>query len=231
MPKWIARRLILSLGMFLTSACAFTQATTPLNQPTEEFIIEGLCENPFFPVTQNATWTYASTDGTNNFTYIETISAVHPSGFTLTTQTNESTYTQEWACETGGLKALQLDTFTKFGINNQWNTEEVIGVTLPKEMVAGMQWLYSINLEQATYTVVMQEQGIENITVSAGSFETIKIEATHKLENSLEATSNFTASSTIWYASNIGYIKSINTLEQAGVTKKLTTELQSYSIP
>lgn len=227
----IISRFILSLGMFLISACAFTQPTSLVEQPAEEFIIEGLCDNPLFPVKQNATWTYASTDGTNNFTYIETISAIQPDGFTLTTQTNESTATQEWACETGGLKALQLDTFTKFGINNQWNTINVIGVNLPKEIISGMQWLYSLDLEQATYTAIMQEQGIENITTSAGTFEAIKFQASHKLESSVDATTAFTATGIIWYAPNIGSVKSINTIEYRGTTTTLTTELQSYSIP
>lgn len=221
-------RFILSLCLFLLSACSFTGNNSAPAQPTAEFIIEGLCDNSLYPVKQNATWTYSSTDGTNNFNYTETITQVTPTGFTLTTQINDLIDTQNWSCETGGLKALQLGAINS--LTSQSATLEVTGVNLPKELISGMQWLYSLKLEQGTYTIIMQEMGNESITTSAGTFDATKFQANHQFE-SADAQLNFSDASTVWYAQNIGLIKSIDDIQKNEGKFTVTTELISYNIP
>ena len=164
-------RFILTLCLFLLSACSFTSTDSSSPQPTEEFIIEGLCDNTLFPVKQNATWTY-SVIGNENFNYTETITQVTSAGFIVTSQVNDLTDTQNWSCETGGLKALQLNAVNY--LTTQSATLEVTGVNLPKEMISGMQWLYSLKLEHGVYTVIIQEMGNESITTPAGTFNATK---------------------------------------------------------
>lgn len=217
-----------ALCLFLFSACSFTGTNSAPAQPTAEFIIEGLCDNLLYPVKQNATWTYSSTDGTNNFNTTETITQVTSAGFTVTSQIDDTTHIQNWSCETGGLKALQLNSSNY--LTSPSATLEVTGVNLPKELISGMQWLYSLKLEQGTYTVIMQEMGSESITVQAGTFDTTKFQANHQFE-SADVTLNFTNSSTVWYAQNIGLIKSMDNVQKSDGTFTVTTELVSYSIP
>lgn len=222
-------RFILTLCLFLLSACSFTSTDSSPAQPTAEFIIEGLCDNLLYPIKQNATWTYSSSGNPNgNFNYTETITQVTSVGFTVTSQINDLTPTQNWSCETGGLKALQL------GANNYLTSQsailEITGVNLPKELISGMQWLYSLKLEQGTYTVIMQEMGSEAITVPAGVFNVIKFQAVHQFE-SADASLNFSSAGTIWYAENIGLIKSIDDVQKSDGAFTVTTELISYIIP
>lgn len=221
-------RFILTSCLLLLSACSFIDNITAPAQPTAEFIIEGLCDNPLYPVKQNATWTYSSTNGTNTFNYTETITQVTSTGFTITIQINDVTKKQNWSCETGGLKATQFGLFN-YAVTSS-NILEITGVNLPKEIISGMQWLYSLKLENGNYTVIMQEMGSEDVTTPAGTFSATKFQATHQFE-SVDASLNFSNASTVWYANNIGLIKFINDVKKSNETSKSTTELISYTIP
>ena len=103
-------------------------------------------------------------------------------------------------------------------------------MNLPKELIAGMQWLYNLKLEQVTYTLIMREMGSESITVPAGTFNATKFQANHQFE-SPDVQLNFSNASTVWYASNIGLIKSIDNFQKYDGTFTATTELISYNIP
>lgn len=223
----IKNRFILTLCLFLLSACSFTGNNSAPAQPTAEFIIEGLCDNLLYPVKQNATWIYSVT-GNQNFDYTETITQVTPNGFTVTSQINDTSHTQNWSCETGGLKALQLGSINY--LTSPSGTLEVTGVNLPKELISGMQWLYSLKLENGTYTVIMQEKGSESIIVPAGTFNTTKFQATQQFE-SADVQLNFSNTSTAWYVQNIGLIKSVDDVKKSDGTFTVTTELVSYNIP
>ena len=68
----------------------------------------GVCGNVLYPVTQGASWIYSSNGGPNgSFYYTNSITEVRADGFTLTTQFSDRTSTQEWLCQSEGLKATQ----------------------------------------------------------------------------------------------------------------------------
>lgn len=222
-------RFILTLCLVLLSACSFTATDSSPAQPTAEFTIEGLCDNLLYPVKQNASWTYSVTGNPNgNFNYTQVITQVTAAGFTVTAQINDSTQTQNWSCETGGLKALQLGVINY--LTSPSGTLEVTGVNLPKELISGMQWLYSLKLEQGTYTLIMQEMGSESVTTPAGTFNATKFQANHQFE-SADIQLNFSNTSTVWYAQNIGFIKSMDNVQKSDGAFAVTTELISYNIP
>jgi hypothetical protein len=260
--KQIKIYLALIIGVMITLACGLTnpQSTTPSDstseQPTEEVVIEGLCDNPLYPVKQNATWTYANTGSpSGDFTYTDTITQVRSDGFTLTSQFGDLTRTQEWACETGGLKALQLGggptaSLSTQDMSAQFTTTQVTGTTLPKELIPGMQWLYGLTLEgttdipgdqqaqsTGTFTITMQEMGKETVTVPAGTFEATKLQANSTMDimaefQGLQVPMTITGSSLLWYAPNVGFIKSVDNVDMGdGTPFTTTTELQSYNIP
>lgn len=248
--------LIVSLACNLTSPvenASPVDSSTPV--ATEAAVIEGLCDNPLYPVKQNATWTYFNTGGpSGDFTYTDTITEARPDGFTLTTTFEGLTRTQQWVCETGGLKALEYGggataVISTAGMDISFNTLEVSGITLPKEIVPGMQWLYSLTLEggttmpdgsqtksSGTFSATMQEMGGETITVPAGTFETVKIQATTTLDiigefQGIQVPMKITGSTITWYAPGVGQVKSISNSDFGGSPFTLTTELQSYSVP
>src|SRR5512133_1953057 len=77
-----------------TSAVTFT-----IEAPTSTPNAAGQCENQYYPVRPGATWSYTSSGGpTGAYHYTDSITAVRSDGFTLTSQFNNLTRTQEWAC-------------------------------------------------------------------------------------------------------------------------------------
>lgn len=214
-----------------------------------------LCNNPLYPIKQGATWTYASTGGPGgSFTYTDTITETHLDGFTLTSQFAELTRSQEWTCQTDGLKALQLGGGTVAGISTlgmtaAFTTSEITGISIPNEINSGMQWNYSLKMQgtiampgdqqaqsNGAYSVTMQEMGIESITVPAGIFEATRIQSNSTIDivtvfEGIEAPIKFNGTTISWYVPGIGFVKSVENGDFGGTAFSATTELQSYNIP
>ena len=94
---------------------------------------------------------YQSTGSpTGSYSFTDTITSVREDGFTLTTQFNGLTRTQEWSCTPEGLVALQLGGAPAAAINSQGSQLElevnnVNGVTFPSAIEAGDQWQHNID--------------------------------------------------------------------------------------
>jgi hypothetical protein len=235
------------------------QATQPSNdpsQPTENITTGGLCDNALYPVKQGATWTYLSTGSpSGDFSYTDTIAELRADGFTLTSQFTGLTRTQEWACETGGLKALELGgagaaaSISTQGTTAEFTSSDITGISLPKEITPGMQWEYSLKMQgvtampgnqnaqsTGTFSMTMQEIGRESVTVPAGTFEAVKLQSTSLVQitadfQGLQVPVTINGSSFVWYAPGVGYIKSVENSDYGGTAFTSTTELQSYNIP
>jgi hypothetical protein len=227
------------------------QTSNPENSP----IAGEICNNSLYPTKQGATWIYASTGGPNgSFNYTNSITEVRADGFTLATQLADQTRTQEWVCQSDGLKALQLGGGSAEGISVQGMTAElktsdVSGVSIPPTLTSGMQWQYSLKLQgtivmpgdpqapaNGIYSVIMQELGTETVTVPAGTFDAIKIQSnsTVDITSSFAGTDvpiKFSGTTITWYAPGVGYVKSVENGDFGGQAFSATTELQSYSIP
>lgn len=198
---------------------------------------------------------YASTGGPNGpFAYTDTITELYADGFTLTSQFADSAHTQAWSCRPDGLKAMQIGDGTAAGISTQGMTAEftildITGVSLPKEITAGMRWQYGLKMQgtiampgdqnseaSGDYMVTMQEMGRETVTVPAGTFETVKIQSNSTVDiltnfEGIEVPVKFSGVTITWYAPGVGYIRSVENGDFSGTTYSSTTELQSYNIP
>ncbi len=238
------------------SACAVgieDSHTSPSQAPNTT--TGGLCDNALYPIKQGATWTYASAGGPGgSFTYTDTITSTRADGFTITSQFADLIRTQEWTCQPGGLIALQLGGGTAAGISTlgmtaAFTTLEVTGISIPKQITAGMQWNYSLKMQgsmampgdqqaqsNGAYSVTMQEMGTESITTPASTFEAAKIQANSSIEivtifEGIEIPVKFNGTTISWYAPGIGFVKSVENGDFGGTVFSATTELQSYSIP
>jgi hypothetical protein len=215
----------------------------------------GTCDNMLFPVKQGAVWMYASTGGpSGSFTYTDSITKVHTGGFTLTSQLADATRTQEWYCQADGLQALQIGGGSAAGISTQgitaeFITSDVTGLSLPREVTSGMQWQYGLKMQgtlampgdqqspaSGTYSAAMEELGKETITVAAGTFEAVRFQANSNVNiaadfQGTQAPITYTATTLLWYAPGVGFIKSVENGDFGGTAFTITTELQSYNIP
>src|SRR5688572_14987634 len=155
---------------------------------------EGLCANAYYPVREGATWSYKSTSGpAGDFSFTDTITSVREDGFTLTTQFDDVTRTQEWACRPEGLVALQLGgpsaaTITTQDVKLNLTVNNVSGVTFPSEITTGNEWQHMLEFEGdldiagtlADATGAAESNfsalGTESVTVPAGTFDAMKVE-------------------------------------------------------
>ena len=241
----------------ITVVAGNTEVSPPTQSestPTSESTESSLCTNAYYPVRQGATWTYKSAGSpAGDYSFTESITSVREDGFTLRSQFGEVTRTQEWGCEPEGLVALQLggpSAATLSSQNIQFNLEvkTVSGVTFPRAISPGDQWQHNLDFEgslgfagqsgeaegdaQAGFTAV----GNENVTVPAGTFETLKIQMDTTLNmnvvfQGLSVPVTFNASYTYWFVEDIGWVKASGTGNVRGQSFTETIELQSYSVP
>lgn len=239
-----------------SSTEAPTDAETPPGTESGDPSAAGaaLCTNPYYPVREGATWTYRSTGGpVGGYGFTDTITSVHADGFILTTQFDELTRTQEWACRAEGLVALQLGGTSAATLNSQdmqltLDITNVSGVTFPANISPGDQWQHALEFT-GTMNVAGQEIeavgnaqsnftaiGLESVTVPAGTFEALKI----RVDSTINITGIFqgvslpvTVSSPYdyWFVEDVGWVKASGTGAVDNETFTETIELQSYNIP
>lgn len=216
---------------------------------------DGPCHNELYPVIQSASWTYSNSGGPfGAFTYTDTITQIRADGFTLTSQFPDLVRTQEWACESEGLKALQFGggptaNISTQGVNADFKTLEVNGISLPRTITPAMQWQYTLKMEgvaampgnqnalsEGTFSSAMQELGRETISVPAGTFEAIKFQFNNTVKittdfQGLQVPIEFSGNGFVWYVPGIGHVKSIENSSFGDEPSTYITELQSYNIP
>jgi hypothetical protein len=239
-----------------TPSSAIDNATPAPGVPVSgEPAKSGTCANPLYPVIQGATWTYASTGSpAGPFLFIDTIAATHADGFTLASQFKDLTRTQEWACRSEGLLALQLGggstaSISAQGLTAQFEASNATGISLPVDVQNTQQWAYDLNMKgtiampdnqasQADGNVssTFQVLGTESISIPAGTFDTIKIQvdSEYTLNTSFQGFPmplNFSSTAIMWYAPYVGWVKSIENSDFGGSLYSSTIELQSYSFP
>jgi hypothetical protein len=238
----------------LTGTVAVPTAVLEGNQPAPPAAGDGLCANAYYPVRQGATWNYKSSGGpAGEYSFTDTITAVRDNGFTLSTQIGDLTRSQEWTCSAEGLAALQLGGGPAAMLNAQniqmnLDVTSGNGVTFPSQINVGNQWQQ--NLDFTGNVTMMNEEadaegnaqmnfnavGTESVTVPAGMFEALRVEAdvTLSINASYEGITlpvTFSADSTYWFAPGVGWVKATSAGNLFGNSFSETTELQSYNIP
>lgn len=234
---------------------ASTGTETPLSPGSGMPVVgSGLCANAYYPVREGATWTYQSTGGpVGGYGFTDTITSVREDGFTLTSQFEDLTRTQEWACRTEGLVALQLGGTSAATLNSQdmqltLEVNNVSGVTFPNAIAPGDEWSHALEFT-GNMTVVSQEieatgsaqssfaaVGYESVTVPAGTFDALKIrvDSTININGIFQGISMpVTVSSPYdyWFVQGVGWVKASGTGTVGDESFTETIELQSYSIP
>ncbi len=259
-PLRVAMTLVLAL-VFV--ACAPAAPATPLSPTIEPAATETqqpqpeqqpLCSNPLYPVKTGATWTYSSTGGlSGNFSFTDTITEVREDGFTLESQFNGATVTQEWDCTPEGLASLTFGSgaaggISTSGVQMDLTTTNVQGVIVPKTVSVDDQWPYSLdfagNMEysgnsvdtEGTARFTFNALGEESVTVPAGTFDAMKIHVDLELNmdvtySGFKAPVVFTIPSDIWYVPDVGWVKASSSGDLFGLAYNENIELQYYSIP
>ena len=260
--RQIQRNIISLTILVLITACSGNEhpdaplptIVAPIGDTTTNAAPSKYCDNPLFPIKQNASWVYYSNGGPNgDFIYTDTITDILPDGFVLTSQFPTLTLTQNWICSPEGYIAQQLGGGTTASVSMQnmisdFQTLQVSGLSLPRTITPGMQWHYDLSMQGSVampgeqsqspgiFSLVMQELGAESVTVRAGTFDATKLQAEFTANIDIDFQGSpirytINGTSILWYAPGIGFIKSIENIDFSGTSFTSTTELQSYNIP
>jgi hypothetical protein len=218
--------------------------------------VSGLCANTYYPVLEGASHSYVAAGGPGgDFAFTITVSAVREDGFTLTTESDGVTVTQEWACTEEGLVALTYGggaagAISVSGSEATYETSDVTGVTLPASIAVGDTWSQTFNIT-GTQTIPGMEEaatvdgsasasyeaiGEESVETEAGTFTALKVAVTNIIDltvnvSGISSASLFTSTGHIWYVAGIGWVKSVDSVEIAGGAFETSIELSAYSLP
>jgi hypothetical protein len=245
-----------NLGDTQVPAETLAGETLDLNTPTAVAPATGnpLCTTTYFPVREGATWSYQSTGSpAGNYNFTDTITSIREDGFTLTSDFDGLTRTQEWDCQSDGLVALQLGGPTAATLNSQemllqLEARNVTGVSFPSAIAAGDQWQHTLEFDgqmdmagqsgeaQGATQTNYHATGTENVSVPAGTFDAMKIQMDTVVTitvnyQGLNVPVTFRGTYLYWFAPNVGWVKAVGNGDIAGQSFTENIELQWYNIP
>jgi len=212
--------------------------------------VTGACGNPYMPIVAGATWNYKLT-GPVSDTFTHTILSVEDASFTEQDQFGTGVIRQgKWQCDNGNLIALNPSaggsaSISTEGISVDFQTKDLSGITVPAEINPGDTWAQSLTLE-GTQTVnnlsfpasnqfssTCKAIGVESVTVEAGTFDAMRVECENNMDITISLAENtpsntvLTFTNIVWYAQNVGMVKT----STSGMGLDSTVELTSYNIP
>ncbi len=213
-----------------------------------------LCAHTYYPVRAGATWTYQSTGSpADDFRFTDTITSPDNDGFTLTSEYEKFTRTQGWDCSPEGLFALELGGPIVAALQSQsiqldLELTNAGGITFPHDIAAGDTWQQTLEFAgdmtiageagtaSGTAQVNFSAIGIERVSVVAGEFDAMKIQADSLVDlnvtyEGLTVPVTYTATYTYWFAPDIGWVKATGNVNLAELSFTENIELQSYNIP
>lgn len=222
-----------SLAGLALAAC---QSVTPGGQPQAGS--GGLCDNPYVPAVEGATWTSTVHTPQGDSQQVDTITDVGTDAFLVETVTPEVQYVITWSCTPDGLLWLQTDggmfsaVFQSEEASATWETVSASGVSLPKNIQPGDTWSSNEQLSVTDssgtrpfdISVDFQAVGTESVTVPAGAFDAMHIDLAITFGG---AATEVTLQISDWFAAGVGLVKS----SAAADYGNFELVLESYQIP
>jgi len=203
------------------------------------------CDNVYLPTTEGSTWTYSSTSSLSSGSGGRTVTTtkVGKDSFFHDVQLLKPPlhYEVSWQCtaqglvEYGGGVLAALNASSKVKIDILSN----VGVSLPGSINIGDTWSQTTELQMTSDSLNgtgrwignFKAVGPEDVTVAAGTFQTMRIDGTLKSESDPYPSLNLTVEGSSWYAPQVGLVKNVGHI--FGQTADYTYELDlvAYKIP
>jgi len=246
--------LSLLVLMLAVAACTSPVASAPAASlppaPATATPANTACSNPLYPVIKGAEWTYAMS-GISTGTFTHSIIAVRADGFTDQDVFESGvSRTGQWSCNAGALTALSpaesLSAMVQTqGVTAEYQTVSSSGFTLPALLTPGTTWDRKFTVEGTQSFAGQDVQGkgdvsysctaadSEIVAVPAGSFDAVRVGCQINgpitvAMAGFEIPIEFASAATMWYATDVGMIKTENEISGIGHS---TIELTSYAIP
>lgn len=211
-------------------------------------ITSELCTNLYWPIKDASRWAYISTGSpAGEYEFGVRVREVRTDGFTMASSFKRTPSQQEWMCMPEGLVPLTMVTNNATSILAFRQFQDVrmsnmVGVYLPVNIAPGQAWSFEFD-----FTANQVEEGVsspvtghikydfsagnnENITVTAGSYDTLPITVVSAIKFTVNGVENSLQSTyTYWYAANVGWVKASGSGKLGGLEFFETLELLGYA--
>jgi DUF3108-like len=203
-----------------------------------------LCGNPYSPSLVGDLWEYSGTNSLiGDYTRTDSISSSTDTTFTQTTTISTITYTVPYDCSTSGIRSVNPVQQYAGALLNSPNSPVIVnltsntGTSLPATINPGDTWQQSVDFEASSpqlnvngrfvfdYTAV----GSENVTVTAGTYNSLRVNTTIRIEVTGLHILAGTYMTTLWLAPEVGLVKSDGTSHVNGFDFSDSMQLTSFS--
>jgi len=182
-----------------------------------------VCSSAFYPTKPELRWRYRNL--TNNQIYTQTFVRTGPDTLLEQRYFSERTETTLWTCTPQGLRTLPQGEFPIPG--GSVRATKLTGVVIPSDETwrIGGRWSYRYELkgriavfELSGYLEVENRiVAKETISVAAGRFEALRVEASFRGELGI----SFGGRATYWFAEGVGVIKQVSEGSFGGQSSEL----------
>jgi hypothetical protein len=218
-----------------------TQSVMSINTPTPP---PSLCNNLYYPNSMGDSWEYnGSTSATGDFTRTDAITNSSDQAFTVQSNLSGITYMVDYSCTETGLIAVnpiqQYLGAILSSLNGQVSLNLVSnsGISLPNEISPGDTWQQIVEWEGSAQGISTNGRlvfdytatGYETVTVPAGTYESLKVNTSIRIEISSFRLQYGTYEMTTWMAPNVGVIKSEGRSNVPNVEFSDNLELTSFT--
>lgn len=207
--------------------------------------VSGPCNNPYYPIVPDVTWTYrmTSSDSSETSIYRYHFDNITDNGFTsvivLESGTGEVFNAElDFTCDENGITQAEYSTLDISGLPEGFTVETVSveGTTfaVPERWTPGQTWesVYNLNMQMDTglagmmdvetvLTTVSTVIGNEAVSVPLGDFgEAVRVDQTYDMVTTMAGLGDFDMGSeepaTLWFVRDLGMVR--NESSAYGVT-------------
>lgn len=182
-----------------------------------------VCSSPFYPTDPSLRWRYRGLS--SNQTYLQTFTPTGPSTLLEQRRYPDRTETTQWVCTPQGLRTLPEGERAIPGGSLRFT--RLTGVIIPsgETWLVGGRWAYRYELKgriaffelSGFLEVENRIVARETITVAAGQFEALRVEAVFRGEFGI----GLSGKATYWFAEGVGVVKQVSESNFGGQSSEL----------
>jgi hypothetical protein len=222
-----------------------TSTATALPAASPAATLEGDCGNVYLPVAEGVTWTYVSTSTLSTSTGGRTVTTTKVGKDSFFHEVQMKTipihYEVSWTCTPQGLVDLGGGVLASLNANPKVKIDilDNKGVTLPSIINIGDTWSQTIEIRMTSeslngtgrWITNYKAIGPEEVTVPAGTFNTMRLDVTSKSESDPYPSLNNDVQASVWYAPGLGLVKNSGHISGESAGYDYEMDLVSYKIP
>lgn len=208
---------------FLINTVMVTNTPVPLATPSLD---DGECDTPFYPVKDDASWTYSLDIGSSA---THSMSVDDNDAFVITIQGEAAIFTIDGKCTSDGVVLMNTvgaaTTMTDGEGSTVVSTVTADGVTVPKDIQTGDHWTQTLTVKVGDHASIIYTEytalGYEKVTVPNSVFNAMKVEQSGYVEIFGQKVNMHGYQ---WFAEGVGTVKS-------AMDGAPAAELVTYDIP